>query len=131
MWWVLIILIVVCFILVFACQQSNREHFQWEPLSVGKEANDCYGQTERDCLKYSNCGLCIGQDGKKVCRPGDKDGAFFDETCDKWQYTNFYDGNIFDETVTTTTRPYSYRIPELLYFPSPVTMASLQSFRQQ
>lgn len=121
----LLLFIIICLIFFLTKENSNKEHFQWDPLWVGKTSLDCYGETDRDCMKYSNCGLCH-EYGKRVCMPGDNQGPYFKEGCDKWTHTDLYDRHIFGEKVTTTGRDWSYRISDFpIYFPSPTSRASL------
>lgn len=127
MYELLLLFIVICLIF-FLVKENNKEHlehFQWDPLWVGNQSLDCYGETPRDCMKYSNCGLCY-QYGKKTCMPGDINGPFFKEGCDAWKHTDYFDRHIFGEKVLTTRRDWSYRIPEFpVYFPSPVSRSAL------
>ena len=89
-------LILIIFIILYLIQieeKSLKEHFQWDPLWVGKTSSNCYEESNKDCLKYSNCGLC-SNGSQKQCIPGDVDGAFFKEGCQRWEYANYYDRNI-------------------------------------
>lgn len=125
MYWLLLLFIVICLIFFLIKEKDNKEHFQWDPLWVGKTSLDCYGETPRDCMTYSNCGLCR-QNGKQVCMPGDNQGPFFNEGCDTWKHTDYYDRHIFGEKVTTTSRDWSYRVPDYaIYYPSTVSRATL------
>ncbi|QKF94316.1 hypothetical protein QKU48_gp0858 [Fadolivirus algeromassiliense] len=126
MYLLLLLFIITCFAFFLLQEKANNlEHFQWDPLWVGKTSLDCYSETPRDCLSYSNCGLCR-QGMTQKCLPGDEQGPFFTEGCDTWKHTNYYDRHIFGEKVTTTSRDWSYRIPEFpIYFPSPVSRAAL------
>ena len=143
---IIIILIVVALGIAYILCKNKRqpimqetEHFQWEkedkpmntstlwdPLWVGKVSSDCYSENHRDCMNYSNCGLCI-KDGQKQCVPGDAQGAFFKEGCDQWQHTNYYDRHIFGEKVTTITPSWDKFYPEFeAHWPSPVSWSTLQ-----
>jgi hypothetical protein len=124
MYALLLLFVVICLIF-FLAKENNKEHFQWDPLWVGNQSLDCYGETPRDCMKYSNCGLCY-QYGKKTCLPGDNQGPYFKEGCDAWKYTDYYDRHIFGEKVTTTSRDWSYRAPDYeIVYPSPVSRSAL------
>jgi len=93
----------------------------WDIDWKGNEANDCYGLDKNSCMSYSNCGLC---DGK--CIPGDKDGAFFNEHCENWKYTDYYDGHMFGTSFERSVIPWSrrYRDYEQVW-PSPQAAAAL------
>lgn len=107
-------------------KNENREHFQWDPLWVGKTSLDCYGETTKDCMNYSNCGLCY-KDGQRKCLPGDSQGPFFEERCKGWEHTNYYDRHIFGEKVTTLRPSWDAVLPgyETVY-PSPIAVQTLQ-----
>lgn len=131
----IIILILVILLLVWlnrAQRMNNVEGFDWDPLSVGQQSDNCYKQNLNDCLKYSNCGICH-QGAKLQCKPGNVDGPFFDERCNGWTYTNYYDRHIFKEAVTTTTPSWSKFYPQdyEIWFPMPSDTAALQSFKEQ
>lgn len=105
----------------------------WDPLWMGKSlatplhgktSLDCYSESKRDCVTYSNCGLCHSH-GKTECVPGDEQGPLFKEGCNKWQYMNYYDRHIFGDKVERTTRDWSYRYPDFLFYPSPVSRSAL------
>ena len=122
MW--LVLLLFICLIILLA-QRTPVEHFGWDPLWTGRVSLDCYGETPRDCMKYTNCGLCH-KEGTTKCIVGDTHGPMADESCEKWQHTNYYDRHIFGEKVETTVAPWSYRVPEYpVYFPSPSARAPL------
>ena len=132
---VLLIFIVACFIFLLASDKNKIsetfEHFQWDPLSVGKTSLDCYGETPKDCMTYSNCGLCH-KDGQQICLPGDVQGPFFEENCPAWEYTNYYDKYPFGEKETTITPSWDRFLPGFEQkFPSPIARSTLQSFREQ
>ncbi len=104
---------------------QSTHGFQWDPLWVGRTANDCYNLHPDQCMQYSNCGLC--QKGANIeCVPGDEQGPLFKETCEGWGHTNYYDRGIFGETVTTVTPPWSKIYPDYeAWYPSPVARSSL------
>jgi hypothetical protein len=98
----------------------------WDPDWVGKISDDCYNLTDRDCMKYTNCGLCIRK-GRKECIPGDYQGPLFKQDCDLWQYTDFYDRYIFGEKWENTYHPWSRMYPEYeAIYPSPVIRSTLK-----
>lgn len=104
---------------------DDGEGFLWDPLWKGKRALDCYNLNKRDCMKYSNCGLCL-KDGKSKCVPGDEQGPLFEENCEHWVHTNYYDRHIFDEKVTRISRPFDYHYPEYeVMYPSPTSRSAL------
>jgi|688.fasta_scaffold191440_2 hypothetical protein len=130
MWIIFLIFIILCSIFLFfnnnAIKTNNTEHFQWDPLWVGKTSLDCYNEKPKDCLSYSNCGLCW-KNGIKKCIPGDTQGPFFKERCHAWEHTNYYDRHIFGEKVTTVKPSWDQFNPgyEVMY-PSPVSRSALQ-----
>ncbi len=127
----ILLLILIIFIVLYLIQirqearKTLNEHFQWDPLWIGKTSINCYGENNKDCLKYSNCGLC-SNGNKTQCVPGDVDGAFFMEGCQKWKYTNYYDRNIFNDNVTTNAQSWDAFLPgyEIMY-PSPSSVFRL------
>lgn len=139
--WIIIIIIVGLFILF----EQGPEYFDpnpyasdndgavdWDPLWTGEQSADCYHLSEKDCMKYSNCGLCH-QKGKLLCKPGNVDGPLFKEGCDGWSYTNYYDRHIFNEAVTQTTPSWDqfYNNMYEVWYPSPNVAGTLQSFKEQ
>lgn len=113
-------------IIIFVYYYKQRESFQWDPLFVGKTSVDCYAENNKDCLNYSNCGICIGRESQPKCMPGDENGPFFNEGCRKWAYTNYYDKNIFDEKTTNLMQPWDKWQPGYeVKFPSPITRSTL------
>lgn len=51
------------------------------PVNIG----DCYRHNEKDCLRFSNCGLCEGK-----CIPGDYNGPYYKLGCKDWIYYDYY-----------------------------------------
>lgn len=116
------------------CFDPNENHpvskvnYQQDPKWMGKTALDCYKQQPRDCLKYSNCGICM-KDGIMQCKPGDVNGPFFEDQCNNWIFKNVYDRRIFKEEVTTVSPPWNRFLPEFeVFFPEPSSYAGLQNF---
>ena len=101
------------------------ENNEWDPRWVGKRSKDCYELNSSDCMKYSNCGLCI-KNGTQKCIPGDHHGPLFKEGCQRWIHTDYRDRHIFGEKNMTITPPYDYAYPyyEAVY-PSPQSRATL------
>jgi hypothetical protein len=129
---IVIITIMLLYLVYKRCSQQegfdpelNAEHNEWDPASVGHKALDCYSLNKRDCMKYSNCGLCL-KDGNQQCVPGDVQGPLFKDGCEQWMHTNYYDRFIFGERVLTVSPPWSkqYRDYEVVY-PSPTSRATL------
>ena len=117
-----LLLILIIFIVLYLIQTSEtllNEHFQWDPLWIGKTSSNCYEENNKDCLKYSNCGLC-GDASQKQCIPGDINGPFYKEGCQRWIYMNYYDRHIFDDKMITNTQSWDAFLPgyEIMY-PSP------------
>jgi len=110
---------------LFKHRELGKHNDSWNQLEVGKTAIDCYNLSEKDCMNYSNCGLCL-KDNKKKCIPGDVHGPLAEETCDGWAYTNYYDRFIFGEKVTTITPSWSKFYSDYeVKFPSPQVRATL------
>lgn len=117
-----IFVIIIIGFVIFTNYSNNKEPFYnlpdtsenayWDQYNwVGKRALDCYDLNKRDCMKYSNCGLCL-KDGKQNCIPGDAQGPFFKQDCQGWQYTDYRDRYIFGEKVTYLTPPWSKFYPD-------------------
>ena len=85
--------------------------------------------------------MCLDSDGYK-CLPGNTDGPFFTDDCQKWKYTNTYDRRIFDDTgrcvagdkekcpklakVTRKTPTWNVRLSDYeTWYPSPVSRSAL------
>lgn len=102
------------------------EHDSWDQLSVGRKALDCYSLSNRDCMKYQNCGLCL-KHGKMSCIPGDAKGPLFKQDCEQWKHTGYYDRYIFGEKVLTVSPPWSKVYPEYeTVYPSRQSIQTLQ-----
>ena len=104
---------------------NTDKHSYWNPGFIGKRALDCYELNKSDCMKYSNCGICL-KDGEQKCIPGDVQGPFFKEDCERWQHTNYQDRYIFGEKVVTVTPSWNKFYPEYeARYPSPISRATL------
>ena len=147
-------IIFICLILLFTLFINNSSHTPqheqfhnlsdysnnsiWEPVWHGKVTSDCYDKNKKDCLNYSNCGLCY-KNKKLKCVPGDVQGPLFKQNCKKWMYKNYYDrflyGKIFykskspnndDNTVTRISDPWNAFYPGYeIKYPGPVTVSTL------
>jgi hypothetical protein len=104
---------------------DNSNNHYWDPYWAGKQSEECYNNSPKKCMDYSNCGLCF-KDGKPKCVPGDVHGPLFKGNCDGWMHTNYYDRHIFGEKVVTVSPPWStfYSDYEVRH-PSPVSRATL------
>lgn len=106
--------------------KSGKENDFWVQTDAGMKAKDCYGLPRNECLRYSNCGICM-KNGRSECMPGDEQGPFFKEDCQGWAYSNVYDRYIFGERVTTVTPPWSMFYPDYEQRTiSPVVASTLQ-----
>jgi hypothetical protein len=95
--------------------------YYWDPRWLGRRNEDCYKLTEKNCLNYSNCGLCDGN-----CIPGDENGPFFDSCNSNWKYKNYYDKNIFREAITKFYDPWNKtHINSPQSNPTPIARSSL------
>ncbi len=148
-----LLIVYICFISLFAKEDNNNgiwkipipvnvstdnntvegyselpdysENFIWDPLWLGRTNKDCYNLNEEDCMKYTNCGLCLNN-GKAKCIPGDDTGPLFKEGCDRWVHTNYRDRHLFGEKVVTIIPPHDYRYPDYeAWWPSPQSRATL------
>ena len=109
----------------YANLPDYSENDEWDLKWVDKRSKDCYEHTERDCMKYSNCGLCL-RDGKSNCIPGDYHGPLFKEGCERWIHTDYRDRHIFGEKVVTMTPPHDYAYTDYeAWYPSPTSRATL------
>ena len=110
---------------LFDTIKEGKDNYSWNQLRVGPRSTDCYKLKGNNCLKYSNCGLCV-KDGNLQCIPGDEQGPLFKEDCQGWIYTNYYDNSIFNEKVTSITPPWSMFYPEYEgRYPSPISRSAL------
>lgn len=110
---------------LFDCIKEGNDNDFWALKGMGIKAKDCYSLSGKDCLNYSNCGLCY-KDDKAQCIPGDTQGPFFKEDCEQWEHTNYYDRHIFGEKVTTITPPWNKFYSEYeARYPSPQSRATL------
>ena len=136
---IVFILLYICTSSLFAYEDNNNivyyeaydqlpdysEHDEWDLKWVGKRSKDCYELTNRDCMKYSNCGLCY-RDGKLNCVPGDEHGPLFKEGCTRWVHTNYRDRHIFGEKDVTISPPHDYAYTDYeRWLPSPQSRATL------
>lgn len=104
---------------------------RWDTLWKGSTSLDCYKESQRDCMKYSNCGICY-KNGNAQCIPGDDQGPLFDDQCENWSFVDYYDNYIFGEKVTKTVPPWSRFAPDYeIWYPSPRARATLESFKEQ
>jgi hypothetical protein len=103
----------------FASKETSWDHL----TSDSNTSLDCYKETPRNCMKYSNCGLCV-KNNNLTCLPGDVQGPYFDEHCENWVYTNYYDRHIFGEKVTTITPAWNKFYPDYeAWYPSPISLS--------
>lgn len=86
----------------------------WDSLWVGNLESDCYNLNAKDCTNATNCGLCY-RGNRATCVPGDSKGALFEEKCDKWKYTNYYDRKYVNGKICRKVLPWSHRYPEYEY----------------
>lgn len=127
----IILIIILSLIAVYIASNNKNEHFstastQWDPQWMGRTSDDCYSEYNTSCMNYSNCGLCLGR-GTAKCVPGDINGPFFNNQCDGWAHTDYYDRHLFGEKVVTVTPHWSKFYPEYEYKqPGPVSIATLQ-----
>jgi hypothetical protein len=79
------------------------------------------------CLNYSNCGVCLSKGNSPTCIPGDEEGPFYKEGCDKWMYTDMYDRYNTNTKVTRLVDPWDkfYPTDYEASYPSPMIKAFL------
>nr|QBK88562.1 MAG: uncharacterized protein LCMiAC01_02390 [Mimivirus LCMiAC01] len=105
--------------------RTKYENFYWSPLHTGPESTDCYKLNKKNCVKYSNCGLCL-KNGRLNCLPGDEQGPFFKEDCMGWFHNNHYDRYHIGEKVLRATPPWNMHYPSYeTRYPSPVIRSTL------
>ena len=131
MWLILLLLFLI--LIVILTKNTNNEHFDplwtskettWNPRMVGKTSSDCYNESRRDCMKYSNCGLCVSGGNEAQCVPGDVQGPYFKEKCDHWAHTDYYDRYVFGEKIFTVTPSWSKFYPDYeAWYPSPIALS--------
>lgn len=110
---------------VFDRIKYGKDNHLQNQLAHGQRSTDCYDLNQRDCMKYNNCGLCKKYN-RISCIPGDMHGPYFKSGCDKWQYTNYYDGFPFGDRFTTITRPWDTFYPDYeLRLADPISRATL------
>jgi hypothetical protein len=51
----------------------------WNLKDNMKKVGDCYTKSVKNCLNYSNCGICNNK-----CIPGDDDGPYYKTGCKTW-----------------------------------------------
>lgn len=81
-------------------------------LNTGNISEDCYSLTPDKCMDFQNCGLCLIKGKSPQCVPGDVEGPYFKDSCDRWAYTNYNDRQMFSEKVTTVTAPWNFPYPD-------------------
>jgi hypothetical protein len=104
-----LILAIIVIIVIYYCSSESYQDIgtHWDIEWTGPSSSNCYQNTAKNCLDYSNCGVCNGK-----CVPGDVQGAYFKQGCNTWKYNNYYDGRIYDKGITRLSRPWSH----VLYF---------------
>lgn len=116
----------------YSPDDSNTDNYLYQeqrllgPYSGKYNKENCYNMNLQQCLDCANCGICV-TDGVKKCVPGDYQGPYFKTGCDKWIYTDYYDGYIFDEKKTVVVDPFDKIYPdyEVGKYPAPVSIAGL------
>lgn len=100
--------------------------FSYDLTPRGSSCLDCYYKPANQCLSCGNCGICK-RGPFSSCVPGDENGPYFKELCDKWTYTDQNEGKTDTTPVTTTSRPWNWFYPstEMTRWPSPVFRATL------
>lgn len=123
---IIILIVIASWFIVSKVLDKKLENFMWDPLWAGNDATDCYGLSSGDCLKYSNCGLCL-KNKKSKCVPGDQQGPYFKTGCKKWAYGNYYDKQLFDEADINVTPSFDHRYPDYeIWYPSPISRSALR-----
>ena len=106
---------------VGAQTQDFSDNSMWDPQWLGPVSKDCYKLNKDTCMNYTNCGLC-NKDGQWRCIPGSQEGPLFDEGCGRWFYTDYKSNNMFDQKMTTISRPEQHFYPKYYEarWPSPL-----------
>jgi len=111
----ILISLIILFIITF-----NTENFR------GYSKKDCYNLNKDICINTKYCGWC---DNKKTCLPGDEEGPYFDNTCNKWITTpNYWYNSIHNNVRPFESRPYNWNYPNtigLMDLPAPIIRSAL------
>lgn len=128
---ILVILIIIGMIgLLFT--KNATEHFefpegndQWIPRWEGNTTEDCYSKPVGTCLKYTNCGICLNEQGPS-CIPGDIDGPLFSAQCNRWVYTDYWARHMFNKSITTNSYPFNHFYQHYeVFYPPPKIVSTL------
>lgn len=113
---------------VFDRIKESANNDDWNQLRNGQRSVDCYNVPLDKCTKYSNCGICLTNNNKPECVPGDNEGPLFKETCDKWVHTDYDARHGLAQTITNVVDPWSkyYAHDYEASFPSPTSRSALQ-----
>lgn len=99
----------------------------WNIRHIGLTHDDCYSLSPKNCLRYSNCGLCSNNKlSNRKCLPGDEHGPFFSSDCSLWKHNNYYDGIIYNENKIRNYQPWNV-VPTHLksVYVDPISRATL------
>lgn len=121
MYWIIILVIIVIYL-------------NWEPIMepfydlthLDPNCLDCYSKSGEHCMDCANCGICI-INGKGKCLPGDLEGPYYTEECDKWIYQDKKSGKESKIRKTVLNKPWNHFYPQLnlVRWSSPVFRARL------
>ena len=123
----LIIVAVVITIYMYFDKEINEPFvFSYDLTPRGPSCLDCCYKTPKQCLDCGNCGVCK-RGPFEACVPGDENGAYFKELCDKWTYRDHNEGKTDTTPVTTRSRSWNWFYPatEMTRWSSPVFRATL------
>jgi hypothetical protein len=127
------LVIVVLVVLAYYVMNSNNNYESFYDLSnnSGIDCLDCYYKKQGDCLNCKNCGLCV-TDKCTTCIPGDENGPYFSETCNKWIFNGQTSKSSCncknsDNKNIGGTRPWSwyYNHEKTIRYPAPVRIAGV------
>lgn len=119
-------LIFLIILLIWLCRNNRRREGFYDLTSLGCTCGDCYYKKPRECLSCGNCGICI-RGPYATCVPGDVEGPFFREQCEKWMYKDQKHGKVASEDKIIKSRPWNWMNPALRQtrWVSPVFRATL------
>lgn len=117
---------VIAILLYHGWNNMNKTENFYTLAPQDPECEDCYYKKPNECLSCSNCGIC-GTGSTAKCVPGDAEGPYYTEQCNKWMYTDHKSGKTDTKPVTTMSRPWSWFYPhtKMTRWSSPVFRATL------
>lgn len=113
--YILIVIIVVCFILQRLVNKKTIEGFGgfgsyggygYHSYYPYRYCSKCGYKSRRKCADCTNCGYCLPYRGPGECVPGDNNGPYFRQDCMVWEYNSPY--NDYAHIFPRLDYPYRY-----------------------